>query len=1616
MTGVSGWRAGIDQVADPQARLLVERLARHIADEDLPAHSLESLEAAAADLRAFAAVRAAGEALVEVRPAALGQPSVVLVATDDMPFLVDSVGIAVRAAGCEVALVMHPQVVVSRDDQGRLAAIDGADVREAAVPGHVAESWMRIELEADCDPDSLPQVRDRVVRALGDVRKAVRDWPAMIGQATAIARELEGAAPAGTTPGDAHAVGEFIDWLADGNFTFLGYREYRLAERAGEDVLLPVPGTGLGILSAPAGSAEDTVSLRFAALPPAVRRKAREPRLLILTKANSMSTVHRQAYLDYVGVKVFDASGTVVGERRFLGLYAGSTYTQSILEVPLLASMYPALLSRLDIVPSSHDGKDLLEFLQTYPRDELLQMSVDQVEPIAASVLSLQGRRHTKVYLRPDDYERFMSCVVYLPRDRYTTAVRQRIEAILREAFGGSRVDYTVLVSDAMLAQVHFVVRVPDAHRLPAVDVHALEARIAKASRGWIEDFAEDLAARVDEDESHRILRAFGTAFPESYKESYAPGRGVHDALVIDQLAPGEFSLETYEPTDGGRRDMRFKVTRIGPALPLSQVLPMLQSLGVEVVDQYPYEVVRPMEEPAWILDFGLLLPDGDIPARGTLAERFEEAFVAAWSGACAVDPFNALIASAGLRWREVLVLRAYSRYLRQLGTAYGQDYVEQVLLGNVPIVRGLMRLFLARFTPGSVDARADEGRAERMAAIVGDLHAALDAVASLDEDRILRAFLALVQGTTRTNYFQASHGDGTGASIAFKIDPSTIPDMPLPKPRFEIWVHSPRVEGVHLRFGSVARGGLRWSDRREDFRTEVLGLVKAQEVKNAVIVPVGAKGGFYPKALPDPTVDRDAWMAEGKAAYREFIGSMLDITDNLQGGTVVPPPDCVRHDGDDPYLVVAADKGTATFSDIANAIAVERGFWLGDAFASGGSAGYDHKAMGITARGAWESVKRHFRELGLDTQAQDFTVAGIGDMSGDVFGNGMLLSKHIRLVVAFDHRHVFVDPDPDAGASFAERARLFALPRSSWDDYDRSLISSGGGVFSRAAKSIDVTPQIADALGIAGGVGSMTPDELIRHALMAPVDLLWNGGIGTYVKSQSQTNADVGDKANDRIRINGSDLRCQVIGEGGNLGLTQLGRVEASRHGVRLNTDAIDNSAGVDTSDHEVNIKILLKSAIEAGALAADERNDLLARMTDDVAAAVLSDNYAQNVVLGNARAGAAALVSVHERMIRELERAGRLNRALEYLPDDQELRSRQAAGQGLTSPELAVLLAYAKITLTEQLNDSDIAGDAYFSRFVADYFPQDLREPFAAQVGTHPLRKEIVSTVATNQLINMGGVTFMFRAAEETGATSPEIVRAAFAAIEIFRLRDFDAQIDSYDNQIPTSAQSALHLEMRRLLDRATRWFLHARGGSIDVEAEIARYAPVVARYSKGIPAMLRGGETERLQRRAERFVAAGAPRELAESAAAALDVFALLDITDIAQRSGEAVDVVLPLYFAVSERYDIDRTLIAITALGREDRWASLARQAMRADLYAVLAGLTSRVLRSTDPGSAAPGRVADWEASRSEGAARARSTLEEIATVEDPDLATLSVALRVLRTLVSQERGAEEGGPQ
>lgn len=1583
---------------------LVEHFYRNTSVDDLTGRDPIDLIGAVVSQLTLARTRAPSESLVRVATPTVAddgwtcEHTVVEVVTDDMPFIVDSVCAALNRAERTLNLVIHPIYAVRRDAVGGLVKITPLSANQN---GAIAESWLHIEIDRESDSADITELTALLRQVLADVRVSVQDWPLMATKARELAEELASSPPPTVDPNELAEAGEFLKWIADDHFTFLGYREYDLVDdvEVGEQ-LVSRADLGLGLLrGAPAQSTT------FSTLTPQVKMKAREPRILVLTKANRRSTVHRPVYLDYVGVKAFDADGNVVGERRFIGLLTSSTYADSATAIPVVRRTIRDAVALSGFSPRSHSARDLMQFCQTYPRDELFQITAEQLIAVATEVLAIGERKQTRVFLRNDDYGRFASVLVYLPRDHFTTHVRGRIELVLTQTFGSSSIDFVARVSESVLARLHFVVRMPPGVTVPDVDVGALADRVRIVTRRWGDAFNQSLIHEFGEEQGWKLIHRYGPQLPEAYKEDVAPRAAAADVARLDALTEfGQHSVHLHETLGADTDEHRFTLYRLGAPVQLFELLPVFASLGAEIIEQRPYQVGRSDGMPAWIYDVKLRLPaserftDG---VRGELAARFCAAFLATWQGDCEADRLNALVTATGITWTEVSWLRAFVQYARQLGSPFSLQYFELAVLGNPDVASLLVDLFRARLDPELPSSRRD--------AVIDRLRQALDtaidAVKSLDADRILRQLLGIVEAVLRTNAFQHDSQGCAPITVAIKVDSGKVPHLPAPIPHFEIWATSPRFSGVHLRFGRIARGGLRWSDRPEDMRTEILGLAKAQMVKNAVIVPVGAKGGFFVKA-PRDTNDREIWRADGIACYREFVRAMLSITDNRVGGQIVAPVRTVRWDGDDSYLVVAADKGTASFSDIANEIALAEGFWLGDAFASGGSHGYDHKQMGITARGAWESVSRHFRDLGVDIETGSFTVAGIGDMSGDVFGNGMLLTDSIRLVAAFDHRHIFLDPDPDGATSLAERRRLFELPRSSWADYNPELISAGGGVYARSLKEIPISDEVRTALGLPETTLRLLPDELVTSILLAPVELLWNGGIGTYVKATSETDQSVGDKANDAVRVNGADLRVRVVGEGGNLGLTQLGRVEAAEHGVQLNTDAIDNCAGVDCSDHEVNIKIALDAVVADGDMTLKLRNQLLVDMTGEVAQKVLATNYSQNQLLGTSRMHAAVMVAVHRRLMSSLVDRGLLDRELECLPTDDALAQREAAGQGLTSPELAVLISYVKIAVTQDLVASTIADEPWYDRVLQGYFPDQLAARAGAWIVTHPLRQEIVANTVANELVDSTGVSFVFRTIEETGASTVEVARAYTIAREVFNLPQLWTQISAMDGQVATRAQDAMALEIRRLLDRATRWVLSLRGGRVDVGDEIERLSATVAELSDVTGRLLVGSQRRRMVKKAQAFIAAGAPDELAYAVASSLDQFSLLDIDDMARRYEEPLVAIAEVYFAISEHYGIDTLLVNIAKLPRGDRWSNMARAAARSDLYSVLAGLTSKVLRTTSSEDVAESRIAQWEQSSSEGQQRARATLAEIDAAGQYDLATLSVALRVLRTLVKQ----------
>jgi glutamate dehydrogenase len=1574
---------------------------RGVGEEDLSERTPAILAQAALDHFEFGTKRARGQALVRVfnpdaeRDGFESPHTLVLTVTDDMPFLVDSLSIVFKRAELAVHLIVHPVLEVRRDGRGRIADVGSASNGHGngSNPAFRAESWQLYEIDRQTDPAQIEKIQQAIETTLSDVDSSVEDWSRMRERARSLVTALEHSPP--PVPADDVAEARhLLSWMEARHFVFLGYRHYTLERGGQEDRLVPEPRSGLGIL-------RDGKRRRKGGpgtvLRGDVRAKAREPDLLILTKANSTSTIHRDEYLDYVGVKEFDAKGKVSGEHRFLGLWTSTAYHGSPRDIPVLRRKVERVVQYFGLDPQSHDGKAVMNVLETYPRDELFQAKVEDLIRIARSVVNLYERRSVRLLVRRDPYHRFYSCLVYVPRDRYNTEVRQRIEQIVLEGFEGTKAESNVQISGSNHARVHVVVRTdPDAQR-KKVDYNAIENRIADAALTWTDRLRDVLAERKGEAAGLVLATRYRRAFPMAYEEDVLPPDALQDLADLEALRdnPQAMRLKLYRPAAAKAERVHLKIVKLGDPVPISDLLPMLENFGLRVISERPYELVWPEGGAAWIQDFELEHRERLDIDNASLETNFKEAFAGTWLGDLENDGFNRLLFGASLNAREITVLRAYCRYLLQTGVPFSQASIERTLATNTAITRNLVRLFELQLDPAAAKS-ATKASTEKP---VTQIRADLDKVSSLDEDRILRAYLHLVQATLRTNFYQPDAAGKPKSYVSFKFDSSKIPDLPLPRPKFEIFVYSPRVEGVHLRMGFVARGGIRWSDRREDFRTEVLGLMKAQNVKNTLIVPVGAKGGFVPKRLPS-TGTREEIQAEVVSCYQTFIRGLLDLTDNIVNGRIVPPQKVTRRDGDDAYLVVAADKGTATFSDTANAISLDYGLWLGDAFASGGSAGYDHKKMAITARGAWECVKRHFREIGIDIQKTDFTVAGIGDMSGDVFGNGMLLSRHIRLQVAFDHRHIFIDPSPDAAVSFAERARIFDLARSSWDDYDRKKISRGGGVFPRSAKSIPLSAEARALLGIESSAA--TPVEIIRATLKMPVDLLWNGGIGTYVKSTHESNAEVGDRTNDAVRITGKDLKAKVVGEGGNLGFSQRGRVEYALAGGRLNTDFIDNSAGVNTSDVEVNIKILLNPLVQAGKLTRGDRNKLLVRMTNEVAALVLRNNYLQGQAISVLELHAGPRLAEYQHLIRSLERSGDLNRALEFLPNDDELAERRKSGSSLTRPELAILLAYSKIWLNNHLLASNVPEDPYLSSELERYFPAPVRERFPKAIPQHRLRREIIATATTNSLVNRMGPTFVPRAQEDTGAQPAQIARAYTAAREIFGMRDLWAQIEALDNKASAKLQYEIAFQTSRLLRHMTYWLLAYRKRELQVDAAVAEFGNGVRALEAEVGQVLSGSWRERFEEHRKQHVAAGLPHDLATRVASLEAHNASLDIVELSLAYTVSVVEAARVYFEVGARIGVDWLRDKIEQLSVDGPWQAIARAGLRDGALRIHRRLAERVLSRKDKGNA-EARVTAWVEAMGEELAPWQRTLNEMRTAGASDFATLTVGVESVRKL-------------
>ena len=1629
-------KAKLGPAQGAQAQAFASHFLRRVSADDIATRPAEAWVALLSGVLDFVRVRRPGTPRVRVFNPSVEQTgwetshTVIDIVTDDMPFLVDSVGIAITQAGLLSHAVIHPVYSVERDAGGHVLSL----AAEGGGKGRI-ESVMHFEVDRVGETAERARLEQAIVAALGDVAACVADWKAMRAKMLQIADAMnEKNTPVGKE--GVEEAREFLRWVEEDNFTFLGYREYGVAKAGGEEVLQAAEGSGLGVLR---GSERSVAPRSLKTLVARDLPQSGAMDAIILTKTNACATVHRPGHMDYIGVLQFDDKGVPVTEHRFLGLFTSGAYARRPWDIPLVRRKHDAVMERSGFRRDSHSGKDLRHILETLPRDELFQATEDELFETAMGILQLHGRTRSRLFVRSDKYGRFFSCLVFIPRDRFTAEVRDRIEALLKRALHGERVDSTVAVGESAMARLHLIVR-PKPGEKPPFDAAELEGKIAQIVRNWHDELRDILVQRHGEDKGLKLAGRYGRALPAGYIEEVSASVAAADVESAASLKDADdIRLSLYRARKGD--GLHFKLFRYGAAITLSEALPMLENMGLRIVSEHPY-AMNLGESSIAIQDFDVqpaVRCEFDIDQ---IKDSFQTSFERVWRGQAENDGFNKLILGALLEWRQIAVLRGVCKYLLQTGVPFSQSYMEETL-NRYPLIAGLLvELFEARFDPNResagrtviegarkrlhkeletllpadvakahpgfietlVKARG-EARDVQQKAIVDALKILLDQVASLDEDRILRAFLGVIAATLRTSYYQTPGGKPR-EYISFKFDPSRVPDLPKPKPYREIFVYAPRVEGVHLRFGPVARGGLRWSDRREDFRTEVLGLVKAQMVKNTVIVPVGSKGGFFVKR-PPAGADRDAILAEGVACYRLFINGLLDITDNIVDGRIVPPQNCVRHDADDPYLVVAADKGTATFSDIANAVSAEHGFWLGDAFASGGSVGYDHKVMGITAKGGWESVKRHFRAMGRDCQSEDFTCTGIGDMSGDVFGNGMLLSKHTRLLAAFDHRHIFLDPNPDAAKSFVERERMFKLPRSSWADYDARLISKGGGIFPRSAKTIPVSAEVRAALGIEGSVETLAPNELMRAILKAPVDLLWNGGIGTYVKAKTESNADAGDRANNAIRINGEELRCKLVGEGGNLGFTQRGRIEAALNGVLLNTDFIDNSAGVDTSDHEVNIKILLNDAVQRGELTMDGRNTLLASMTDEVERLVLLDNYRQNQAISLMERMSVSRLGAKQHFIRTLESEGLLDRQLEFLPSEAEFAERKARGLGLTRPELSILLSYSKIVLFQQLLDSDVPEDAYLSKELRRYFPEPLQDTYAPHMERHRLKREIIATAVTNSMVNRMGATFVLRMGEDTGKTPAQVARAYNIAREVFDARDLWAGIEALDGKVNGNAQIDALLVIWAALRNSTRWVLNHSEVTLDIAAAVARYHQGMRDLRKHLVEAITPRELVRYEADKQRWLDAGFPAGLAADLAVLPTPGSGLDIIHVAADHQLKVERAAEVYFALGEALHLSWLMGKIEELPVESRWHAHARGSLRDELYTQHRALTAQVLEHGDSGKGAD-IVAAWLGRDDPALKFTLGMFADMRTQAVTDYPIVSVAVRRLAQLL-QTRG-------
>lgn len=1515
--------------------------------------------------------------------------TIIEIIINDMPFLVDSIRMAINRLDINSHLFLNAPMEISREDNGELSELLDLATKEH---NDKAETVFLIEIERQSSQESLKALKDELSSVIEEVSLSVSDWQLMREKLGEVTKQFSQSI-SNANDGIQQDAKTFLNWLNDHNFTLMGYRYYQVKAIKGDHRWCPVNDSSLGLMK---NSVSDRVRL-LSNIPATARAEALSNKPLILTKTNKKSRVHRPAYMDYVGIKEFDDKGNVIGEHRFLGLYSAEFYNTSAAQLPILREKIERMCKLTGFKKGTHAYKAFVNIVETYPRDELVQTNDEELAQIILGIYQMQERGMSRLFVRKDTFGRFYSCMVYVPRERYTTALRRETQALLKHAFSGiGDIEFHTYFSESVYARTHYIVRI-DSNKNVDIDVNEIEQNIIELNKSWQDKLDNRITKQFGEENGKDIVRRYGKAFSRSYQEQHLPSTALVDLQhVLELNDDNQLDILFYKPQEESHNSdiVKLKLYHKNEPIHLSDVLPILENFGLRVVDESPYKVTSVDGDISWIMDFTMIykLNDGFNLEQAQLL--FQRAFANTWSGALEDDGFNRLILGSGIEGRKVVIIRAYAKYMRQIGTSFSVEYVANTMASFPDISALLIDLFEQKFSP------ALKRNNKRIETIQNSIVERLDGVSNLDDDRIIRRYLDLINATLRTNFYQHDEQGNDKSYVSFKLLPELIPDMPLPLPKFEIFVYSPKIEGVHLRGGKVARGGLRWSDRQEDFRTEILGLVKAQQVKNTVIVPVGAKGGFVCKKI-QPNATREEIFSEGQACYKIFITALLDITDNIVEGNIIAPKDVVRLDEDDPYLVVAADKGTATFSDIANSISEEFNFWLGDAFASGGSVGYDHKKMGITAKGAWESVKRHFREMDIDCQTTPFTCVGIGDMSGDVFGNGMLLSEQTKIVCAFNHLHIFFDPSPDPSSSYTERKRLFEDPRLSWDDYDKSLISKGGGVFKRSEKSIKLSPEMKKCLSTRQQ--TMTPTELIHHALKMPVDLIWNGGIGTYIKSSKESHSEVGDRANDSLRVNGDEVRAKIVGEGGNLGLTQLGRVEYASNGGRVNTDFIDNVGGVDCSDNEVNIKILLNSLVNKGDLTLKQRNQLLYDMTEEVSDIVIQDCYRQTQSISVTELLGVKQLREQLRYIHALEKEGALNRELEFIPSDDEISERVVNQKGLTRPELSVLIAYNKMVMKDELNIDVITNDPYYSQYLIEAFPKVLREKYQDEMHQHPLRREIIATKLTNAIVNDMGLNFVHRLKEETGAKVEQICVAYSVIKEVFQLDSLWNQIEHLDNHILSKLQLQVQDDIRRVLRRGVRWYIRHGDKDKSIEEAIKQYVDAFSILSSNLFDYLVDSEVAQVKQQINMLIEQQIPGDIAYRIATLSNLFSSLDLAQIAHSESKPVPLIARLYFQLGNQFELHWFLEQINQQSVSNHWQALARASYREELDWQQRSITIVLLNSSPSGDDADAILENWISNNQDKLSRWHHMMTEFKTSNNHEFAKFSVALRELMLL-------------